>query len=97
MHLIMERSKNNSNLPKVYAFNTFFYPKLVTNGHASLRRWTKKIDIFSYDIILIPVHLGMHWCMAVIDFRSKEVRYYDSMGAPNDRCLQALLYYLEVS
>lgn len=95
MHLIMERSKQKSSFPKVYAFNTFFYPKLMNGGHSGLKRWTKKVDVFSYDIILVPVHLGMHWCMAVVDFRRKEVRYYDSMGSPNDRCLKALLYYLE--
>lgn len=47
-------------------------------------------------MVLVPVHLGMHWCMAVMDFRKKQVRYYDSMGSPNDRCLQSLLSYLEV-
>ena len=30
-------------------------------GHSALKRWTRKIDIFSYDLIVIPVHLGMHW------------------------------------
>ncbi|KAL0267500.1 UNVERIFIED_CONTAM: hypothetical protein PYX00_009753 [Menopon gallinae] len=94
MNLIMERGKN-SKLPKVYAFNTFFYPKLISSGHASLKRWTKKVDIFSYDMVLVPVHLRMHWCMSLIDFRSKEVRYYDSMGSSNNICLQALLTYLE--
>ncbi|KAK6636265.1 hypothetical protein RUM43_009924 [Polyplax serrata] len=94
MNLIMERGKTEK-LPNVYAFNTFFYPKLISTGHGSLKRWTKKVDIFSHDLILVPIHLGMHWCMSVIDFRSKEVRYYDSMGSSNNRCLNALLSYLE--
>ena len=62
-HMIVERSKNSG--PKVHAFNTFFYPKLMKTGHASVRRWTKKVDLFAMDIVLIPVHLGMHWCLAV--------------------------------
>jgi sentrin-specific protease 1 len=61
--MIVERSKNSG--PKVHAFNTFFYPKLMKTGHASVRRWTKKVDLFAMDIVLIPVHLGMHWCLAV--------------------------------
>lgn len=61
--MISERSKNSG--PKVHAFNTFFYPKLMKTGHASLRRWTKKVDLFAMDIVLIPIHLGMHWCLAV--------------------------------
>ncbi|XP_039285347.1 sentrin-specific protease 1-like [Nilaparvata lugens] len=94
MNLLIERSKKEG-LPKVYAFNTFFYPKLMESGHASLKRWTRKIDIFSQDLIIVPVHLGVHWCMAIMDFRSKRVEYYDSMGSHNNKCLTALLKYLE--
>ncbi|MPC17309.1 hypothetical protein E2C01_010160 [Portunus trituberculatus] len=38
----MERSQKNVNYPRVYAFNTFFYPKLSKSGYHSVRRWTKK-------------------------------------------------------
>lgn len=69
MNLIMERGKNeNSKLPTVYAFNTFFYPKLLQGGHAALKRWTRKLDLFAYDLIIVPVHLGAHWCLAVSFF-----------------------------
>lgn len=64
MNLLVERSKE-SRLPSVNAFNTFFYPKLLKSGYAAVRRWTKKMDIFSKDILLVPVHLGVHWCLAV--------------------------------
>lgn len=93
MNLIIERGKD-SKFPKAYSMNTFFYPKLIKDGPSSLRRWTRKVDIFSHDIITIPIHLGMHWCMAIIDFRSKTIKYYDSMGARNNKCLEALLNYL---
>ena len=29
--------------PKVFAFSTFFYPKLIDGGHASVKRWSKKV------------------------------------------------------
>ncbi|KAK2163279.1 hypothetical protein LSH36_82g00005 [Paralvinella palmiformis] len=93
MNLLMERSSQDG-LPKVHAFNTFFYPKIIKSGQQSVRRWTKKVDIFSMDYILVPVHLGMHWCLAVVDFRKKEIRYYDSMGGNNRTCLEALRKYL---
>ena len=68
-NLIKSRSESDSNLPKVHVFNTFFYPKIMKTGHAGVKRWTRKVDIFSMDVILIPVHLGMHWCLAVIDLK----------------------------
>ncbi|XP_045614294.2 LOW QUALITY PROTEIN: sentrin-specific protease 1 [Procambarus clarkii] len=94
MNLLMERGKND-NFPNVHAFNTFFYPKLMKTGFQTVKRWTKKIDIFSQDIVLVPIHLGMHWCLATIDFRVKAIRYYDSMLGDNNKCLEALLKYLE--
>lgn len=97
MNLLMERSekKNADCLPKVYAMNTFFIPRLMQSGHAGVRRWTRKVDIFSFDVIPVPVHVGqVHWCMAIIHLRDKTIRYYDSMGSPNPRVLQALEGYL---
>ncbi|KAG5876722.1 hypothetical protein JTB14_015511 [Gonioctena quinquepunctata] len=94
MNMIIERGKD-SKWPKAYAFNTFFYSKLIKDGPQSLRRWTKRIDLFGHDLVCIPIHLGMHWCMAVIDFRDRSIRYYDSMGSSNKKCLDALKRYLE--
>ena len=75
--MIVERSNSDDSLPNVYATNTFFYPKMMEQGHSALKRWTRRVDIFSKDIMLIPVHLGMHWCLAVVDFRKPGVYYYD--------------------
>ncbi|KAL1458152.1 hypothetical protein WDU94_008323 [Cyamophila willieti] len=97
MALIMERSKTGqeANLPKVYGFNTFFYSALAESGYNRVRRWTKKIDLFSYDLILLPIHVQkIHWCLATIDFRKKCVTYYDSMAGPDRGVLSRLLKYM---
>lgn len=95
MNLLIERGKG-SNWTKAYAMNTFFYLKLQKDGPLSLKRWTRRIDVFSYDVIVVPIHLGMHWCMSVIDFRDCTIKYYDSMGSSNRQCLEALRNYLKV-
>ena len=56
MNMLMERGKTSDRLPSVYCFNTFFYGKIVSQGHSSVRRWTRKVDIFSHDLLIIPVH-----------------------------------------
>ncbi|KAF4096658.1 sentrin-specific protease 1 [Onychostoma macrolepis] len=94
MNLLVERSKQ-SNLPSAYTFNTFFFPKLRSSGYNAVCRWTKKVDIFSVDIILVPVHLGVHWCLSVVDFRKKSITYFDSMGGNNDEACRILLKYLK--
>lgn len=95
MNLLVERSANNSHLPKVHCMNTFFIPNLMSRGHAGVRRWTRKTDIFAFDLIPVPVHVGgIHWCMAFINVKDKIIRYYDSMGNPNQPVLDALERYL---
>ncbi|XP_061875760.1 sentrin-specific protease 1 isoform X2 [Colius striatus] len=95
MNLLMERSKEKG-LPAVHAFNTFFFTKLKTAGYQAVKRWTKKVDIFSVDLLLVPVHLGFHWCLAVVDFRKKTITYYDSMGGINSEACRILLRLLLV-
>ncbi|XP_012224953.1 sentrin-specific protease 1-like [Linepithema humile] len=95
MNLLIARGTNSDKYPKVHAMNTFFYPKLLSGGHSSLRRWTRKVDIFAQDLVVVPVHLDIHWCMSIIDFREKMIVYYDSMGSSNPKCLAALKQYLQ--
>ncbi|XP_062893099.1 sentrin-specific protease 1 [Mobula hypostoma] len=94
MNLLVERSLSPS-LPSLHAFNTFFFPKLKSDGYTAVKRWTKRVNIFAMDVLLIPVHLGVHWCLAVVDFRKKNIFYYDSMGGSNDEACRLLLRYLK--
>lgn len=67
MNLLMERSQKNVNYPKVYAFNTFFYPKLSKSGYHSVRRWTKKVSASWF-----------HTCIEVLE--GKSLRLVKSLG-----------------
>ena len=95
MQMIVCRSQEQKQMRSVYAFTTFFYPRVVEQGHAGVKRWTKKVDIFSYSLLLIPVYLGMHWCLATVDMDKKAIVYYDSMGGDNRNCLAALDKYMK--
>ncbi|EGT58189.1 hypothetical protein CAEBREN_15613 [Caenorhabditis brenneri] len=94
LQLICDRSVQNREYPKTYAFNTFFYTNIIEKGYTSVKRWTKKVDLFSYEIILVPVHLGMHWCMAVIDMVAQKIEFYDSLYDDNTDVLPALKMYI---
>ncbi|XP_071373523.1 sentrin-specific protease 2 isoform X1 [Centroberyx affinis] len=101
LSLVMERGSGQAAGLKVYSFSTFFFPKLrgggggQAGGHAAVKRWTKAVDLFQYDLILVPLHLGVHWAMAVIDFKSRTVKSYDSMGQRHDDICNLLLLYLK--
>jgi len=53
------------------------------------------LDIFSLDRVVVPVHLGNHWCLAVINIEEKRFEYYDSLGAGNENCLERLKRYVQ--
>ncbi|KAJ2156019.1 hypothetical protein GGF46_005463 [Coemansia sp. RSA 552] len=94
MQLIMSRAQTTPALPKVHCFNTFFYSWLKESGYAKVRRWTRRVKLFEKDLVIVPVHLGVHWCCAVVDFRSKQISYYDALHGDNQECLETLMDYL---
>uniref|UniRef100_A0A3B3BKF7 Ubiquitin-like protease family profile domain-containing protein n=1 Tax=Oryzias melastigma TaxID=30732 RepID=A0A3B3BKF7_ORYME len=73
--LIMEASHH-----KVHFLNSFFHRQLMTKGYEGVKRWTKQVDLFSKSILLVPVHLEVHWCLVTADVASKKICLYDSQG-----------------
>lgn len=69
--------------PKVHFCNTFFYEKLTQKGYNydGVRRWTKNVDVFNVDKVIFPIHLSVHWTLAVYDRRKNQLEYYDSMNS----------------
>jgi sentrin-specific protease 1 len=94
MNLIMERGKKEGSVCRVHVMSSFFYPKLCDVGYSGVQRWTKKVDVFSVDLVLYPIHLGTHWCLAAIDNRQRSLAYYDSLGGRGKSCLATLRDYL---
>ncbi|XP_064930302.1 sentrin-specific protease 2 [Columba livia] len=94
MSLLVERNKKEG-YPSVHAFSTFFFPKLISEGYKAVRRWTRGVDLFKQDIILVPIHLRVHWALAVIDVRKKTIKYFDSMAQKGSKICDTLFRYLQ--
>ncbi|KAK3907127.1 Ubiquitin carboxyl-terminal hydrolase 36 [Frankliniella fusca] len=41
-------------------------------------------------VIFIPIHLGLHWCLCVVEPKALDITYYDSMGGKNMTCLNVM-------
>ncbi|KAJ9101714.1 hypothetical protein QFC21_003053 [Naganishia friedmannii] len=66
----------------IHIFNSFFYKKLSVRNRPSLkeanpdtpswpayetvRKWTRKVDVFSKRMLVIPINENLHWYLAVI-------------------------------
>ena len=47
-----------------------------------------QVDLFSYDKVMVPIHLSVHWTCAVLDLREKRLIYYDSLGSAGQHHLE---------
>ena len=56
---------------KIYIFNSYFYASLTNNGRGKInynavKNWTRNVDLFGYDYIIVPINQMFHWYCAVI-------------------------------
>lgn len=58
---------------RVYFFNSYFFATL-TNlpkgkrciNYEAVQKWTRNIDIFSHDYVVVPINEAAHWYVAII-------------------------------
>ncbi|XP_041120208.1 uncharacterized protein LOC121323295 [Polyodon spathula] len=79
---------------KVHFFNSFFHKQLVTRGYEGVKRWTKKVDLFSKSLLLIPIHLEIHWSLITVDMPNQHIQFYDSQGVHFRYPVENILRYL---
>ncbi|OQE02187.1 hypothetical protein PENVUL_c040G09987 [Penicillium vulpinum] len=68
----LERT-NKEAAKRIYFFNTYFFATL-TNiprgnrgiNYGGVEKWTRNVDLFSYDYIVVPINENAHWYVAII-------------------------------
>ena len=58
---------------RVYFHNSYFYEKLTSDksyrgkiNYDGVKNWTSRVDLLSYDYIIVPVNEHYHWWLAII-------------------------------
>lgn len=58
---------------RVYFFNSYFFATLTTppkgkrgSNYEGVEKWTRNVDLFSYDYIVVPINESAHWYVAII-------------------------------
>ncbi|XP_077360052.1 sentrin-specific protease 5-like [Festucalex cinctus] len=87
--LIMEAAQH-----KVHFLNSFFHRQLMTKGYNGVKRWTKQVDLFSKSLLLVPIHLKVHWCLVTADVVRKKICLFDSQGNAPHKVAQNIVTYL---
>ena len=60
---------NKEAAKKVYFFNSYFYVTLTNKrpiNYESVQKWTRTVDIFSHDYVVVPINEAAHWYVAII-------------------------------
>ncbi|WFD01117.1 Ulp1 peptidase [Malassezia yamatoensis] len=79
----------------VHFFSSYFWQKLQSNGYKGVQRWSRRVDLFTKDLILLPINLGQsHWVCAAINLRLRRFEYYDSIGIARPKVFESLRDYL---
>ncbi|XP_015690603.1 ubiquitin-like-specific protease ESD4 [Oryza brachyantha] len=107
LELLKERAERDSKkFLKCHFFNTFFYNKLACGeagyDYQSVRRWTARLGygLLECEKIFVPIHRGVHWCLAIINMKDKTFQYLDSLGCVDHGVLRILVdtsSWLEIS
>ncbi|KAL9099392.1 MAG: hypothetical protein Q9163_005103 [Psora crenata] len=88
-YLEYQIEQQNPDLAKrIYFFSTFFYERLISTrretkaiNYQAVQKWTRHVDIFTYDYVVVPINEQIHWYLAIIcNLPALE----HSMAAPND-------------
>ncbi|KAJ8662962.1 hypothetical protein O0I10_001138, partial [Lichtheimia ornata] len=55
---------------EIYIFSSFFYERLSNSRrgdpYEDVKRWTRKVDVFSKKFLLVPVNENLHWYFMII-------------------------------
>lgn len=64
---------NKEAAKRVYFFNSFFFTTITNTprgqrgiNYKSVEKWTRNVDLFSYDYIVVPINESAHWYVAII-------------------------------
>ena len=54
----------------VYFFNTYFFSSLkgasAKINYNGVKKWTRNVDLFTHDFIVVPINENFHWYVAII-------------------------------
>lgn len=77
--ILTEEQRNKTHIFSTFFYNTLTNTKLLGNDakltaaqkrHERVKNWTKNVNIFEKDFIIVPINQQSHWFLAIICFPS---------------------------
>jgi len=51
---------------KAFIFSSFFYSKFIENKGQGMEKWSRGMDIFTKDYLIIPINQQLHWSLIIV-------------------------------
>ena len=78
INYILQAHHNEADRPDIYLLDSLFFTSLT--HHPSLAiNWTKNINIFTYNKIIIPICQSQHWILIVVSLPDRKIELYNSL------------------
>ncbi|KAJ5981377.1 hypothetical protein N7522_013798 [Penicillium canescens] len=68
----LERT-NKKAAERIYFFNSYFFATLTNTArgerginYGGVEKWTRAVDLFTYDYVVVPINENAHWYVAII-------------------------------
>lgn len=68
----LERTKPEASR-RTYFFNSYFFATLTNTAkgkrginYEGVQKWTRNVDLFSHDYVIVPINEAQHWYLAII-------------------------------
>lgn len=66
-------------------------------GGALTWSFLTQVDLFSKDLLLVPIHLEVHWCLVTADNVQKSICLYDSQGNALQKVARVTEAFLKIT
>lgn len=87
---ILEHRGKTKSYPTVLSINAQFFTMLDSEIRECANDFLQNTNIFSFEIVLIPICQSSHWYLAEIQIRQKKITLYDSLRRNNTKTLELL-------
>lgn len=77
---------------RVYFFNSFFWeklgPKRTAVNYDGVKNWTAKVDLLSFDYIIVPINEHAHWYVAIVCNAKRLLSSHDASSEADEPGLE---------
>lgn len=98
MYLELLRCRPNGTM-KVHIIDALFWENFYVTNYDLAKNLIRNVDLMAYDMVLVPIHHGNHWCLGIIWPNRRQIKFYNSSHmdeSSNESILKRLMNFVKL-